>query len=237
MEAMDYKNVAREILENVGGAENVEHLTNCATRLRFTLYDNDLINTEQLNKIDGVINVVKSGMQYQIIIGPNVGNVMMEIENMGISVKGVEQKKAAKHSRLDRFFDVISGIFTPIIPALTAAGMLKAVLVLLDFFNLLGATSSTYLFFEFVSDSAFYFLPIFVAISTAMKFKTNLFIAGILGAALIHPTFVEYVAKGDSVSLFGLDVPLVSYISGVIPSILAVWFMSYVERFADHVST
>ena len=233
---MNYKKTAEVLLEKVGGKKNIKSLTNCATRLRFTLIDNEKVDVESIKKVDGVIDIVKSGAQYQIIIGTDVGNVMKELENLGVNNNDVPEPSQTSDKWSDRFFDTISGIFTPIIPALTAAGMLKAVLVLLDFANILTPESPTYIFLSFVSDAGFYFLPVFVAISTAMKFKANIFVAGMIGAALIHPTFTGFVANEETISLFGLSIPMVSYTASVIPSILSVWFMAYVERFADKVS-
>ncbi|MDF7639044.1 PTS transporter subunit EIIC [Lactobacillus sp. ESL0791] len=235
---MDYKTAAKEILHDVGGSKNVSGLTNCATRLRFTLVDDSKIDLAKIKQISGVIDAIKSGAQYQIIVGTNVEHFKKELDKLLAAKPQTtkENKKKSDATWVDRLFDVISGIFTPIIPMLVAAGMLKALLVLLNFANILTIKSPTYVFLSFVSDAGFYFLPVFVAISTAMKLKTNMFIAGMVGAALIHPTFTGMVAQKTAISLFGLSVPLVSYSSSVIPSILAVWFMSYVEKFADKVS-
>lgn len=234
---MNYKETAKSILQHVGGKSNVAGLTHCATRLRFTLKDASKIEMEALKRTQGVIDVVKSGAQYQVIIGTDVANVARELNIMGIQVSNVDaEEKTKKMKPIDRFFDTISGIFTPIIPALTAAGMLKAVLVLLNVFKILPSDTQTYQILNFVSDTAFYFLPVFVAISTAQKLKCNPFIAGMIGATLIHPTFLAMIAAKEPVSFFGANVPLVSYASSVIPSILAVWFMSYAERFADVIS-
>lgn len=235
---MDYSQTARAILSAVGGATNVRSVTNCATRLRFDLIDEQKVQIETLRQITGVIDVNRSGAQYQVIIGTDVGNVMTALNELLGQTNSAATPEAVKsqHSLMDRFFDAISGIFTPIIPMLTAAGMLKALLVLLKFAGILTEKAPSYQFLSFVSDAGFYFLPIFVAISTAMRLKTNVFLAGMVGAALIHPNFVALVAKGASVSLFGLKIPNVTYQSSVIPSILAIWFMSYVEKFADRIS-
>lgn len=234
---MNYKTTASNVLKNVGGKSNVAGLTHCATRLRFTLKDQSKVEIDALKGTQGVIDVVKSGGQYQVIIGTDVANVARELNIMGVQVSSIDAKDSGTAMKpVDRFFDTISGIFTPIIPALTAAGMLKAVLVLLNVFKILTSNTQTYQILNFASDSAFYFLPVFVAISTAQKLKCNPFIAGMIGASLIHPTFLAMVAAKEPVSFFGANVPLVSYASSVIPSILAVWFMSYAERFADRIS-
>ncbi|AMC93113.1 PTS sugar transporter subunit IIBC [Erysipelothrix larvae] len=234
---MNYKETAKTILEQVGGKGNVAGFTNCATRLRFTLKNKENLDLNELKKIDGVIDVVKSGAQFQFIIGTDVTSVAKELHLLGLEGDGAgENDSKTTMKPIDRLFDTISGIFTPLIPALTAAGMLKAVLVLLSTFKIVASDSSSYLILSFVADAAFYFLPVFVAISTAFKLKCNPYIAGLIGASLIHPKFLAMVAEGTPVSLFGINVPLVSYASSVIPSILSVLFMSYVERFADKVS-
>ncbi|MCD5003073.1 PTS transporter subunit EIIC [Enterococcus saccharolyticus] len=233
---MNYQQTAEDILKSVGGKENVEMLTHCATRLRFTLVDESKLDLSQAKAIDGVIDAVKSTGQYQFIIGTDVGRVYNELQQMGLGELKDTTVSTEKKKTLDRVFDTISGIFTPLIPALTAAGMLKVLLVILDVTNLLTVESSTYQVLSFVSDTAFYFLPVFAAISTAFKFRCNPYIAGIIGAMLIHPSFIQMVETGDAVSLLGINLPLVSYSASVIPSILAIWFMSYVEKFADKVS-
>lgn len=233
---MDYKTTANKILDEVGGKTNVSALTHCATRLRFTLNDNKKADIDNIKNIEGVIDVVLSSGQYQVIIGTDVGSVFKELAILGAVSSNSDAASSGKMKWSDRLFDTISGIFTPIIPALTAAGMLKAVLVLLNAFKWLTPESQTYQILNFVSDTAFYFLPVFVAISTAQKLKSNMFVAGLIGASLIHPTFISLVSEGAPLELFGISVPLISYASSVIPSILAIVFMSYVERFAETVS-
>lgn len=125
---MDYSQTARGILNAVGGSKNIQSVTNCATRLRFDLVDDQKVQEAALRQIDGVIDINKSGAQYQVIIGPDVGNVMAALNNL-LGDTNNNKASQSQHSLMDRFFDAISGIFTPIIPMLTAAGMLKALLV------------------------------------------------------------------------------------------------------------
>ncbi len=149
---------------------------------------------------------------------------------------GADAPEKKKESLINRLMSTISGIFTPIIPALIAGGMLKALLTLLTFFKVVDNTSQTYYMINFIADSAFYFLPVLVAVSTAARFKCNLYIAAAIGAALLHPNFTALVSAGESVKFCGLPVTLISYGSSIIPSILAVWLMSYAEPFADKIS-
>lgn len=237
---MNYENLAKEILKNVGGQENVSNLTHCATRLRFNLKDVSKANTETIKKTKGVMGVVDKGGQYQVIIGNDVNHVYKEIMKIANIEGNSESKEVDDRKTVAKVIDTITGIFTPILPAITAAGMMKAVLALLTAFKLISTDSQSYQIFNFMADAAFYFLPIFLANSAAKKFKCNPYLAMMLGGILLHPTFVTMVntAKetGESLSIFGLPITLASYSSSVLPIILGVWFMSYVEPIADKIS-
>ena len=238
---MNYENLAKSILEKVGGEKNVSNLTHCATRLRFNLKDTTKAKTDEIKALKGVMGVVEKGGQYQVIIGNDVNHVYKEImkvtnlEGKESSTEEVDDRKA-----IAKAIDTITGIFTPILPAITAAGMMKAVLALLKAFNLLTPQSQSYQVIDFMADAAFYFLPILLASSAAKKFKCNQYLAMMLGGMLLHPTFVSMVngAKeaGTSIGVFGLPISLASYSSSVLPIILGVWFMSYVEPIADKIS-
>lgn len=237
---MNYENLAKEILKNVGGQENVSNLTHCATRLRFNLKDVSKANTETIKKTKGVMGVVDKGGQYQVIIGNDVNHVYKEIMKIANIEGNSESKEVDDRKTVAKVIDTITGIFTPILPAITAAGMMKAVLALLTAFKLISTDSQSYQIFNFMADAAFYFLPIFLANSAAKKFKCNPYLAMMLGGILLHPTFVTMVntAKetGESLAIFGLPITLASYSSSVLPIILGVWFMSYVEPIADKIS-
>ena len=237
---MNYENLAKEILKNVGGQENVSNLTHCATRLRFNLKDVSKANTETIKKTKGVMGVVDKGGQYQVIIGNDVNHVYKEIMKIANIEGNSESKEVDDRKTVAKVIDTITGIFTPILPAITAAGMMKAVLALLTAFKLISTDSQSYQIFNFMADAAFYFLPIFLANSAAKKFKCNPYLAMMLGGILLNPTFVTMVntAKetGESLAIFGLPITLASYSSSVLPIILGVWFMSYVEPIADKIS-
>ena len=239
---MDYKKLGESVLELVGGKENVASLTHCATRLRFNLKDESKAKTDALKSTSGVMGVVSNAGQYQVIIGSDVGNVYKEIVKIADIDQGnqnanVEEDKRSKGAKV---IDTITGIFTPILPAITAAGMLKAVLAILVAFKLISTETQTYQVINFMADSAFYFLPILLANSAAKKFKCNAYLAMMIGGILLHPNFVSMVntAKeaGTGIHVFGLPISLASYSSSVLPIILAVWFMSYVEPIADKIS-
>lgn len=240
---MNYSDLAKEILENIGGEENVQNLTHCATRLRFNLKDDKKAKTEEIKNTAGVMGVTQSGGQYQVIIGSDVGSVHKEIMKQTTSIESGDsnsQEEEDDRKAVAKVIDVITGIFTPILPAITASGMLKAVLSLLVVFNVLSTESQSYQVINFMADSAFYFLPILLAISSANKFRTNTYLAAMVGGVLLHPAFVQMVntsnETGEAIRLFGLPITAVSYSSTVVPIILTVWFMSYVEPIADRIS-
>lgn len=232
---MNYENLAKQILKNVGGQENVSNLTHCATRLRFNLKDLSKANTEAIKKTNGVMGVVDKGAQYQVIIGSDVSSVYKEIVKLG-DFKASDSKNDGEKKGLDKVFDIIAGTFTPILPPLTAAGMLKAVLVLLTTFGLMSKESQTYYILSFMADAIFFLFPVALGYTAAVKFKCNPFMGMLLGGILIHPNWTALVNAGEPVNLLGLPVKLVTYTSSVIPIILIVWIMSYVENIADKIS-
>ena len=232
---MNYENLAKEILKNVGGQENVSNLTHCATRLRFNLKDVLKANTEAMKKTKGIMGVVDKGAQYQVIIGSDVSSVYKEILKLG-NFENSNSKNDDEKKGFDKIFDIIAGTFTPILPPLTAAGMLKAVLVLLTTFGLMSKESQTYYILSFMADAIFFLFPVALGYTAAVKFKCNPFMGMLMGGIMIHPNWTALVNAKESVTLFGLPVKLVSYTSSVIPIILVVWVMSYVENFADKIS-
>ena len=235
---MNYTELGQEILSLVGGQENVSGLTHCATRLRFNLRDESKAKTDQLKDTPGVLGVVQNGGQYQIIIGNDVNHVykpIMEICHLDERTDAADE--GVKKGWGSRLIDTITGIFTPVLPAITAAGMLKAVLALCTAFGWLTAADSTYQILNFMADAAFYFLPIPLANSAAKKFGCNPYIAMLLGGMLLHPNFTAMVASaketGEMISFLGLPVYAASYSSSVILIVLA---QSYIEPVADRIS-
>lgn len=237
---MDYGKIASIILKLVGGEKNISHVGHCATRLRFNLNDESKADTEALKNTEGIVGVVSKGGQYQVIIGSDVPQVYQHLIKM-INLDE-DNKKAEKKggNKINNLIDMIAGIFTPILPPLTAAGMLKAVLALLVAFKWVDSASSTYQVINFMADATFYFLPVLLANSAAKKFGCNQYLAMMLGAMLIHPNFISMVATskevGEAITVFGLPIYNASYTSSVIPIILGVWLMSIVEPIADKIS-
>lgn len=237
---MDYKQLAKTILELVGGEGNISGLTHCATRLRFNLKDEKKANTAQLKNTKGIMGVVSNGGQYQIIIGSDVGSVYKEIMEL-VDLDGATSCDEKDNKKpLAKVIDTVSGIFTPILPAITAAGMMKAVLAVLVACKVITPDAQSYQVINFMADAAFYFLPLLLASSAAKKFKCNPYLAMMLGGMLLHPNFVSMVnaakESGEAIRVFGLPIATASYASSVLPIILGVWFMSYVEPIADRIS-
>ncbi|NNJ30632.1 beta-glucoside-specific PTS transporter subunit IIABC [Lacrimispora defluvii] len=230
---MNHYELAKEILVLVGGSENIAQLNNCATRLRMNLKDESKIDLNKIKEIQGVLGAAKKSGQYQIIIGTDVSNVCDEIRKMGqITESSAPIQKTGK---LDALMDIFASIFTPVIPAITAAGMIKAILVICVLFGM-NKESQVYSILNFIADAGFYFLPVMLAFSSARKLGCNPYLAVMMGGILLHPGFTKMVSAGDPVFFLGLPVKLVNYGSSVIPIILAVWLMVYVERFADKIS-
>lgn len=234
---MDYKGLAKTILKDIGGEENVISFTHCATRLRFNLRDESKADTEHLKEAKGVMGVVSSGGQYQVVIGSSVPNVYRELNALGNfeSDSPEREKSDDGKSAFIRVLDTVSGIFTPVIPAITGAGILKAVMALLKVAGWIDADSQTYKILTVFADAAFYFLPFLLAYSTAKKFRCSIVVAMSIAGILLHPDF-SAMLSGGGVRFIGIPVIGATYSSSVIPIILSIWFMSFVEPIADRIS-
>ena len=229
-EKMKFEQIAKEVLENVGGKENVAHVTHCVTRLRFNLKDESKANVDKIKKIKGVMGNVNQGGQFQVIIGNNVSDVYKELMKLGNFKSTNEDVKGPKKGIMTSAMDTIAGIFTPVIPAIAGCAMIKAFLSLFVAFGWISTETQSYYILNFIGDAAFFFLPILLAYTAAIKFKASPYLAMVMGAVLLHPNFSALVSAGDPVAFFGLPVRLVKYGSSVIPIILIVWLMSYVEK-------
>lgn len=233
-----YDQLAIDIIKNVGGEENVASLVHCATRLRFKLKDRNKADKKAIEQISGVITVVESAGQFQVVIGNHVSEVYKAIGQVtGISLEGTvdENDDAPKGKVLNVIIDTISSIFSPLLGALAGAGMLKAFLILCTTLGWLKEDSGTYIVLYAAADAVFNFLPIALAITAAKRFKTNQFVAFCVGAALVYPTMTTAFSAGTKLSFLGIPVILVSYTSSVVPSICAVWALSKVEKFFNKI--
>lgn len=227
---MKYEKLAKDIIANVGGKENVNSLTHCVTRLRFKLKDESKANTEVLKNMDGVVTVVKSGGQYQVVIGNHVPDVYADVAAIGGFTTASEDESKEKLSPLNAFIDIISGVFQPVLGVLCATGMIKGLNAILLSTKLLEDTSSTYIVLNAIGDCLFYFFPIFLGFTAAKKFKLNQFTGMAIGASLVYPSVVGLA--GQTLDFFGIPMvmPTSGYSSTVIPIILSVYIASKLEK-------
>ncbi|KAA8782872.1 PTS system beta-glucosides-specific IIC component [Paenibacillus sp. 4624] len=237
---MDKQQLSKDILKLVGGEENIDQVTHCMTRLRFNLNDNKKADKETLKNTPGVMGVMENGGQFQVIIGNDVPKVynalvgnMSKGANAGSSTASTGPKQ--KRNPISALFDFISGVFTPILPAITGAGMIKGIVAILVAFGWLSDKSSTYVILSAIGDGAFYFLPIILAISAAKKLGSNMYIGAALAAGIMHPTITALLAEGNS-SFAGIKVVAATYSSTVIPIVIAIWIASYVEKAVDRIT-
>ena len=242
--SMDYESVAKKILQRVGGAENVTGLVHCMTRLRFNLKDESIVDDEAVKKTKGVMGVMKKGGQYQIIIGNDVGYVYEELNKLGKFSNQVPKKKensTEKKNILTMLMDTISGIMTPVIPAIIGAAMIKVLLTLLPMIGVLNTSGDTYQLLTVIGDGAFFFMPVLIAVSASKKFGTNVYYAASIALIMLHPNFISMMTTAhdanETIRFLGLiPVTYATYSYSVIPIILAVWSLKYVEKFVDKIT-
>lgn len=234
---MDYDKLSRDILQLAGGEENVQRVIHCMTRLRFNLYDNSKADRSQLEQLPGVMGTNISGEQFQIIIGNDVPKVYQAIlQNSSLSDEKSAGASGQKKNVLSAVFDVISGVFTPILPAIAGAGMIKGLVALAVTFGWIAEKSQVHVILSAVGDGAFYFLPLLLAMSAARKFGSNPYVAAAIAAAILHPDLTALLSSGKSISFIGLPVTAATYSSTVIPILLAIWIASYVEKWIDRIT-
>ena len=237
---MDYQAIAKEILKDVGGKDNIVDVTHCYTRLRFILKDTKQANKEALLQTEGVISVVESGGQYQVVLGNKVAHVYNALEPLLAQQLTTKTSTKEKNSLGNRILNTVAAIFTPVVPAIAASGMLKgilaiAVMVANNFYQVDLKPLNTYIILSAASDAPFYFMPVILGYSAAKVFKTNEYIAMVIGATLCYPTIVSLMTEESAVTLFGLHVTKANYVSTVIPIILAIFILAYVQRFLEKV--
>ena len=250
--AKNYEALAKTILQDVGGRDNVNSVAHCTTRLRFKLKDIKKANDDDLKDTDGVVTVVKAAGQYQVVIGNEVADVYEAVLKEGKLAGGGEVPDDYGEDDDTRFIDkaiaLISGIFQDILGPLSAGGIIKGLVVMCAAFGWLSTTSGAYQILYAIGDSIFYFLPIFLGVTTARRFRMNQFIGLAIGAVLTYPSIVAFTTsktvlgalfKGTAfaseihTSFFGIPVVTMNYTSTVLPVIAAVWFGSVIEHWAN----
>lgn len=232
--AIDYRITAKELVKELGGNSNINNVTHCATRLRFILKDESKIDSDRVKKIPGVITVVQAGGQYQVVIGNHVKDAFdFVMELVTIDASQAEENPANKAGVFSRIIDVISSIFAPFLYTLAACGILQGILGIFVALNAIDTAGGTYQILNFISWTAFTFLPVLIAVTAAKKFGMNVYTAVVIACALVCPDYINMVNAGDPVYFLGIRVQLLSYTSSVIPIILTVWAASYVQKFFD----
>lgn len=246
-----YEELSKNIVKNVGGKENISSLTHCVTRLRFVLKDEDKAKDEVLKNMDGVVTVMKSGGQYQVVIGNHVADVFQEVCKVaGISEDAPTESNSKKKKPLDAFIDIISGVFQPALGVMTAAGMLKGLNALFTALGLYSVDAGIYIVLNAIGDAIFMYFPIILGYTAAKKFGMKPFVGLVIGAVLCYPTIqLSTLSVGTEplytlfsgtvfsspvyLDFLGIPIIAIDYTSTVIPVILICYFGSKVEKISE----
>lgn len=230
-----YHELAEKIVKNVGGQENINSLTHCITRLRFKLKDESQANDDVLKNMDGVVTVMKSGGQYQVVIGNHVPAVYEEVVSIA-GLSGEREEEASSGNLFDRLIDILSGCFQPFLGALAAAGMVKGLNALLVFLKLYTATSGTYTMLNGIGDAIFYFMPVILGYTAAKKFRLHPMVGIVIGAAYVTPTIqgsaykrpLETTAGAGAAAPYNLSgLPAYDTLWGFLGSVRTIQVVSY----------
>lgn len=237
----DYKKLAAQVVENLGGKENISYLSHCITRLRFKVKDPSKINVAAIQSIDGVMGYATAGDQKQIIIGAGVSSAFLEVKALIGDISEVDSEQipenldSKKPGPVMKVIEVLSSVIAPVVPAFCAGGMIKVLLLLLPTLGLCTGEEGACILLGYAADAIFYFLPIAISVTSAKRFKTNMSLAVIVGASLIYPDFVALVNGGEALSFLHIPVPMYSYSATIFPALLGVLLLSYVYRFFDRI--
>ncbi len=232
----DYHKLARDIIDVVGGQKNIVNATRCATRLRLVLKETPEGAKEKVSALAGVITVVENNGQFQVVIGTHVGEVydsVAEALHLDASAQEIEQPK---QNIVNRIIATMSAVFAPFVYILAAAGLLQGALILITMAAPSFAGTGTYEVLNFMSWTPFTFLPIFIAITASKHFKCNTYIAILCCCALVNQSWADIAARiadGDVVRFLGVKLSETTYTSTVLPPLLLVWVLSYLEHFIE----
>ena len=227
---MKFEKEAEEIIRLVGGKDNIVSLVHCATRLRFKLKNTSIANKAELEKMKDVLSVVNSGGQYQVVIGNKVSDYFATItKKLGLNESSSDEK-GEKVSIMSMILETISGAFSPLIPALAGAGMVKALLTVLTSFGLMSDTTSTYAILSAAGNGVFYLLPVFLGITLAKKLGANMFVGGAIGAALLDPSYTALIGSAAAVDFLGINVTPIDYASSVFPIFVTIFIYYWVDK-------
>ena len=240
---MDMKKLAAEIVQRVGGKENIKNVTHCVTRLRFVVKDEKKVDVDGIKKLNGVLDLILSSGQYQVVIGPQVGDaykavvaLVGEASAVGSVPADAPKEKMTIKGLAKSALDVIVSCFTPAIPIIAGSGMVKVLVALLNYAGLLDSASTTYTILNTIGDGIFYFLPVVVAINAARKMNVDMFTSVALACIILHPTLLGLGETGTTVPFLIFDMPVMNYSAQALPMIFGVWLLKYVDKFADKIS-
>ncbi|MFK3764061.1 PTS cellobiose/arbutin/salicin transporter subunit IIBC [Serratia ureilytica] len=234
----NYAEISHAIVAALGGTGNIEAVTHCMTRLRFVVKDKARIDTPALKAINGVLGVVHSGEQCQVIIGNEVAKAYQAVLALGMPAAPVKRKLTLKGIGAG-ILDALVGTMSPLIPAIIGGSMVKLLAMILDMAGVFEKGSSTLVILNVIGDGAFFFLPVMVAASAALKFKTNMSLAIAIAGVLVHPNFIDLMAKaaqGQAVEFAFIPVTAVKYTYTVIPALVMTWILSHIERGVDRIT-
>lgn len=229
--AIDCNKLAKELLEEIGGKDNVVNVVHCATRLRFSLKDESKANEDKINKIKGVVTVVKKAGQFQVVIGNAVPEVYKEVMKEG-SFHEMTGGSSAKGNIFNRLIDTIAGIFPPILGTMCGAGLIKGLLAICSAAGWLSPEMGTYIVLNAIGDSVFYFLPVLLGFSAGRKFGCNPYLTALIGASLIYPDIAALGGlTGTTITFLKIPMTIMNYSSSVIPILVAAYACSKMETF------
>lgn len=231
----DYEKLAVDIINAVGGKENIVKAARCATRLRLVLKETPKDAHKKVSELTGVITVVENNGQFQVVIGTHVGKVFDKVQTI-VDLDDSSKDEAPKGTILNRVIATMSAVFAPFIYILAAAGILQGCLIIINMAYPSFQSTGTYEVLSFMSWAPFTFLPIFIAITASRHFKCNMFIAVACCASLVSPTWSEIAARiagGENISFLGIALAETTYTSSVLPPLFLVWILSYVEKFVE----
>ena len=233
----DYEKLAVDIVEAVGGKENIINATRCATRLRLVLKETPKDANKKVSGLTGVITVVENNGQFQVVIGTHVGKVFDKVQTL-VDLDENSAEDTPKGSIVNRVIATMSAVFAPFIYILAAAGLLQGCLIIINMINPEFASTGTYEVLSFISWAPFTFLPVFIAITASKHFKCNTFIAVACCAALVSPDWASIasrIAGGEAVTFLGIGLAETTYTSTVLPPLFLVLALSYLEKFVDKI--
>lgn len=235
----DIPRIASEIVAGVGGAKNIQSVDHCSTRLRMYLVDKKKANADKLNDIDEVVGIDNSSNQYQVVVGTYVEEVCDEIKKEiggGMGKVPLEEKVEMNPVKLiGKFMELLARIFAPIVPALSVAGFVKVVQILMQLTGIITEQSTTYIILNTLTDAVFYFLPIYLAVTAAKMFETNEILALVVACLIMHPDMTALMQSHRAITFFAIPVIKTTYSSSVIPIILTVWIMSKLDKWLNKV--